>query len=119
MSIETLEENSSETYADKKLGMYSGMFDEDAKQRLNTLYATLDATFTPAYRQGRKEEHERLQQEALKSGASGVYEFDPDPEIDWVLNESERLNLCTPEEADDLRTHFIMPGIGLPLVLNF
>lgn len=118
MSIEAVMELPTETYADKKLGIWSGMFDDEAVQRLNTLYAAYDATVTPEQRVADKAQFEQMRQEALNAGASSVSEYDSGPEISWVIDESERLQLCTSEEADYLRDNFIMPGNGLPIVLD-
>jgi hypothetical protein len=118
MPIEAPEEDPPETYADKKLGMWGGLFDEEAAQRLNKLYAAYDATITPEQREIRKTKYEQNRQRALDAGASRVSDYDPDPEISWVIDESERLQLCTLEEAAYLRRNFIHPDNGLPIVLN-
>lgn len=117
MSVDT-QEAPTETYAEKKLGMWSGMFNEEAMERLNKLFATYDATITPEDREVDRMKFEEARQRALNAGAKSVSEYDPDPEINWLLDEAERLGLCTSEEAADLRDNFVMPSNGLPIVLN-
>jgi hypothetical protein len=118
MSIETLEEKAPETYADKKLGFWRFGFDEEAVNRLNKVKADLDAVMSPAEHEAWKAEHQRLEDEAT---ALGLKRFSPDdrlPSISWVIDEAEKRQSCTPEEASYLRENFIHSENGLPIVLT-
>jgi hypothetical protein len=106
-----------DTYAEKKLGMWEGGFDQEAVERLNKVYAAYRVTVTQQELDRKRAKYERECQMALNAGASQVSEWDPDPEIPWMLDEAVRREVCTAEEAEYLRNQFVADN-GLPFVIN-
>jgi len=106
-----------QSYADRQLGMWAGGFDSEAKDRLNKIYAALEAAIPQEEKEKRKREREDFLASVKKVGATPFSDESEGPNVAWVIDEAEKRGVCTSDEADYLRTHFVNESNGLSLVL--